>query len=526
MDSAACYRVLQARDARFDGHFFTGVRSTGIYCRPVCKVRIPMEKNCTFFALPAQAEAAGFRPCLRCRPELAPATTGFHHWSTQDAGAMLVRQALQLLEISKSDLTKQWTVQSWASRLGISERHLRRLMEEHLHIAPLQYLQTRRLLHAKQWLTDTRWPISEVAQRSGFGSVRRFNAVFAKHYRLTPGAMRKTFKNGDTPTAINSHPLAAGLTVYLPFRPPLDANHLIGFLHQRAVPGLEVVDLAQLRYVRSLHLGHDAQRFEGWILARFVPDSAVVELQISASLGPALLEVQGLCRRLLDLDADPLAYEALLAPAFPGTEGMRLPGTVDGFELAVRAILGQQITVAAARTLCARLVAAFGHAVADSASMPVQGIRHYFPQAGQIAELAPSALGSLGIVRQRQAAIIGLARAVAQGELRLEPGAQLELTLERLQSIEGIGPWTAQYIAMRALRWPDAFPTGDVALHKALGLANAPRAKALAQAASQVWRPWRSYATMRAWHSAAAMGRARTQAVRTSLHTTPNHETF
>lgn len=508
MDSVACYRVLQARDARFDGHFFTGVRSTGIYCRPVCKVRVPLEKNCTFFALPAQAEAAGFRPCLRCRPELAPAAPGFHHWSTQDAGAMLVRQALQLLDVPANDMTKQWTVQSWAAQLGISERHLRRLMEAHLHIGPLQYLQTRRLLQAKQWLTDTRRPISEVAQRSGFGSVRRFNAVFAKHYRITPGAMRKTYLNGRLPAASNSHPLAPGLMVNLPYRPPLDAQHLIGFLHQRALPGLELVDLAQLRYGRSLRLGHGAQHYEGWMLARFVPDSAVVELQVSTSLGPALLEVQGLCRRLLDLDADPLAYEGLLEPAFPATHGMRLPGTVDGFELAVRAILGQQITVAAARTLGARLVAAFGHAVADSENLPVPGISHYFPHAAQIAKLAPSALGALGIVRQRQAAIIGLARAVTQGELQLEPGAPLELTLERLQSIEGIGPWTAQYIAMRALRWPDAFPTGDVALHKALGLAQAPRAKRLAQAASQVWRPWRSYATIRAWHSAAAMGRA------------------
>jgi AraC family transcriptional regulator of adaptative response / DNA-3-methyladenine glycosylase II len=213
---------------------------------------------------------------------------------------------------------------------------------------------------------------------------------------------------------------------------------------------------------------------------------------------------------LLDLDADPLAYESLLEPAFPGTQGMRLPGTVDGFELAVRAILGQQITVAAARTLCARLVATFCHVMADSANLPVKGISHYFPHAELIADVAPSALGALGMVRQRQAAIIGLARAVAQGDLRLEPGAPLERTLERLQSIEGIGPWTAQYIAMRALRWPDAFPPGDVALHKALGLAHAPRAKALAQAASQVWRPWRSYATIRAWQSVAATARAQT----------------
>jgi len=510
MDSVACYRVLQARDARFDGHFFTGVRSTGIYCRPVCKVRIPLEKNCLFFSLPAQAEAAGFRPCLRCRPELAPAAPGLYHWSTQDAGAMLVRQALQLLEIPQGHSVAPWTVQSWAAQLGISARHLRRLMEEHLHIAPLQYLQTRRLLHAKQWLSDTHWPMNKVARLSGYGSVRGFNAVFAKHYRLTPSALRRTLRQEDTLQASNIHPLAAGFTVYLPYRPPLDARQLIGFLHQRALPGLEAVDLVQLRYARSLRVGQGAHRCGGWMAARFIPGSAQVQLQMSASLGPALLEVQSLCRRLLDLDADPLAYEPLLVPAFPGTEGMRLPGTVDGFELAVRAIVGQQVTVAAARTLCARLVAAFGDSMADKPSMPLQGISHYFPHAARIADLAASALGALGLVRQRQAAIIGLARAVAQGDLRLEPGAPLERTLERLQSIEGIGPWTAQYIAMRALRWPDAFPPGDVALHKALGLAHAPRAKALAQAASQVWRPWRSYATIRAWQSVAATARAKT----------------
>ena len=508
LDAVACYRVLQARDARFDGHFFTGVRSTGIYCRPVCKVRIPLQKNCRFFALPAQAEAAGFRPCLRCRPELAPAAPGLYHWSIQDASAVLVRQALQLLDAAKGEVAVQWTVQSWAAHLGVSERHLRRLFEEHLHIAPLQYLQTRRLLQAKQWLTDTQWPMREVATRSGFGSVRRFNAVFAKHYRRTPGSMRRTFTNGDASAQSDGGRQAAGLSVPLAYRPPLDAHHLIGFLHQRAIPGLEVVDLAQLRYARSLHVGHGTQRLEGWMVARFAPVSATVHLQLSASLSPALLEVQALCRHLLDLDADPLACEALLASDFPGTEGMRLPGTVDGFELAVRAIVGQQITVAAARTLCARLVAAFGTSVAAQAGMPVQGISHYFPEAALIADLPACALGAIGLVRQRQAAIIGVARAITRDGLQLAPGAPLEPTLEHLQSIEGIGPWTAQYIAMRALRWPDAFPMGDVALHKALVLAHAPRAKALAQAASQAWRPWRSYATIRAWHSAAARGRA------------------
>ena len=348
----------------------------------------------------------------------------------------------------------------------------------------------------------------EVATRSGFGSVRRFNAVFAKDYRRTPGSMRRTSTNGDASAQSDRGRLATGLCVPLAYRPPLDAQHLISFLHQRALPGLEVVDLAQMRYSRSLLVGLGTQRYEGWMVARFAPGSATVHLQLSASLSPALLEVRALCRHLLDLDADPLSYEALLASDFPGTEGMCLPGTVDGFELAVRAILGQQITVAAARALRARLVAAFGTAIADKPGMPVQGISHYFPEAALIADLPASALDAIGMVRQRQAAIIGVARAITRDGLQLAPGAPPEPTLEHLQSIEGVGPWTAQYTAMRALRWHDAFPNGNVALHKSLGLAHAPRAKALAQAASQVWRPWRSYATMRAWHSAAAMGRA------------------
>ena len=506
LDRAACYRVLQARDARFDGHFLTGVRTTGNYCRPVCKVRVPMEKNCAFFALAAQAEAAGFRPCLRCRPELAPATPGLFHWSLQDAGAVLVRQALQLLETSTDSTNAAWTVGTWAARLGVSERHLRRLMEEHLHIAPLQVLQTRRLLQAKQCLSDTQWPISEVARLSGFGSVRRFNAVFAKHYRLTPGVMRRTLTNTNPSAAGQSHPLAAGLTVMLPFRPPLDANHLLGFLSQRALPGVEVVDTAQLRYARTLRVGQGAQAHEGWMMAQFQPDSASVRLQLSHSLSSSLLEVQALCRQLLDLDADPMRYEPLLEKSFPNTSGMRLPGTVDGFELAVRAILGQQITVAAARTLSARLVAACGRAIPKRAITPIGGLSHFFPDAATMVQVPASALGALGIVRQRQAAIIGLAGAVVQGQLDLRPGAPVEQTIQQLQSINGIGPWTAQYIAMRALRWPDAFPTGDIALHKALGLMHQANAKALAQTASQAWRPWRSYATIRAWQRASAMG--------------------
>lgn len=501
LDADACYLALQTRDARFDGHFFTAVRSTGIYCRPVCKVRTPRVENCQFFGLAAQAEAAGFRPCLRCRPELAPALPQALVWSTQDASAVLAQQAASLLDAQAQSAQAGPGLPAVAQRLGVSERHLRRIFEAQWGISPLQYLQTRRLLCAKQLLTDTALPVTQVAALSGFGSLRRFNAAFVAHYRLQPRALRRESAQGAArgPHGSNSRAAAAGAGMLLKasYRPPYDSAAMLAFLHQRALACVEAVDLAAGTYQRTLALDWNGQTHQGWVQARFVPERCTVELRISDSLVATLPRLMDDLRQLLDLDADPLAIAACLGARFAGLEGLRVPGTLDGFELAVRGILGQQISVAAARTLATRLVHSLGQPVAT----PFAGLTHLFPSAAQLAGVAADALGALGIVRQRQAAILSLAQAVASGRIALRRGADVAQTLAALQALPGIGPWTAHYIAMRALRWPDAFPSGDVALHSALGLRQHKAPAQEAERLAHAWRPWRSYAVVRAWHS-------------------------
>ena len=505
LDDDACYRALKARDARFDGRFFTGVTSTGIYCRPVCKVRTPKAENCRFFGLAAQAEAAGFRPCLRCRPEVAPAD-GAAIWSTQDASAMLARQAAALLDASVQRAPGPAGMDTIAARLGVSARHLRRIFEAQWGVSPLQYLQTRRLLCAKHLLTDTRLPAAQVAALSGFASLRRFNAAFVAHYRLQPSALRRAGADADmagTPTAkaTAQRPAAwPGVALQASYRPPYDVAAMLGFLNQRAIAGVEVVNLAQQQYRRSLALTHQGQPLRGWVQVRFGPQPGGVHFLLSDSLAPALPVVMARLRQLFDLDADPAPIATALGPRFAGLEGLRVPGTLDGFELGVRGILGQQITVAAARTLAARLVQQLGEPLAT----PDTALSHLFPSAERLAQCSADTLGALGIVKQRQAAIQGLARAVAEGRLVLDAHADVASTMAALQAIQGIGPWTASYIAMRALRWPDAFVAGDVALHTALGLRQRKTAAADAEQRAQAWRPWRSYAVLRAWHSLSA----------------------
>jgi AraC family transcriptional regulator of adaptative response / DNA-3-methyladenine glycosylase II len=493
----AHYLALKAQDARFDGRFFTGVTTTGIYCRPVCRVRTPKRENCQFFTLAAQAEAAGFRPCLRCRPELAPAASG-QPWSIQDASGILAGQAASLLDTADQWSESLVSLAQVAARLGVSERHMRRIFETHWGVSPLQYLQTRRLLTAKQLLTDTQLPIARIALLSGYASVRRFNTVFAERYRLQPRALRKAGQDG-------AHPAQASIAVRAAYRPPYDHTALLQFFGNRTLDGVEVVDLAHGTLARTLSVEAEGRTLHGWIQVQFVPERCTVEMQVSESLVDALPAVLARLRALLDLDADPEAINAALGDSFPDMEGLRVPGTVDGFELGVRAILGQQITVQAARTLGTRLVQRLGTTI----TTPVAGLSHVFPSAQILAATPGEVLGELGITRQRQKAIAALADAVAQGSLRLSPGADLPSTLAALQALPGLGPWTANYIAMRALRWPDAFVAGDVALHKALGVQDnqhpAKAAKA-AEAASQAWKPWRSYAVIRAWASLAAPG--------------------
>lgn len=496
-DPEGCWRALASHDARFDGRFFTGVTSTGIYCRPVCRVRTPRMENCRFFALAAQAERAGFRPCLRCRPELAPQAGAPGVWSTHDSTSLLAHAAARWL-----DDPQVWSVPSGASvlvrlaaHLGVGDRHLRRIFSAQFGVSALQYLQTRRLLAAKQMLADTRMPVSTVALASGFASLRRFNAAFLQHYRLNPTQLRREQRTSDGVDGL------VAATVRLPWRPPYDAAGMQAFLQRRAIRGLEswLPDAqlpGRLWLTRSLALQHQARRYQGWLQLAFDAETQAVLLRVGDGLAPALPAVIHQVRALLDLDADPSAIDAVLLPHFPGTEGARVPGALDGFELAVRAVLGQQITVAAAHTLAGRLVARYGTAI----ETPFDGVTHLFPDAATLALADGEALGGLGIVRQRQAAIVALAREVEAGRLSLRPGDAPEPAMAALRALPGIGDWTAQYIAMRALRWPDAFPAGDVALQKALGVRGAKNPAQAAIEASQSWRPWRSYAVLRAWH--------------------------
>jgi AraC family transcriptional regulator, regulatory protein of adaptative response / DNA-3-methyladenine glycosylase II len=537
----AYYQAALSRDARFDGCFFTCVTTTRIYCRPVCRVKAPKRENCRFVAHAAQAEAAGYRPCLRCRPELAPHSL---IWSTQDASHTLALQAARLWD--DAGQLAMPSVAQVAARLGVSDRHLRRIFEVHLGVSPVQYLQTRRLLCAKQLLTDTRMPMADVAVASGFGSLRRFNTAFVQHYRLAPTRLRREgaanargsasaapslssssskllatsagklsaaamrtaaqHAQGTDSTGIDAsrHHIGTGSTrVLLAYRPPYDVQAMLQFLQQRQIDTIENIAVrAGFTWVtRTFSLKNGTHNVSGWLQWHFDEARCVVQLDVSDSLRCVLPTVIARMRAALDLDADPKAINAVLGAHFAGTEGIRVPGCVDGFEVAVRAIVGQQVTVAAACTFTRRIAQAFGEPITMSLSTPYPQLTRLFPTPAALAHATSDALGALGIVRQRQAAIIALAQAVDSGLLDLNTPARALQTIDQLKALPGIGDWTAQYIAMRALRWPDAFPAGDVALHNALGLRGEKNPARAAEAASQAWRPWRSYAVLRAWQT-------------------------
>lgn len=515
------YQALKAHDARFDGHFFVGVSSTRIYCRPVCRVKLPKFENCRFFNHAALAESAGYRPCLRCRPELAPSSLP---WTTLDASRTLALQAARWLDEplawhgqGADSPDSKPTISRLAAHLGVSDRHVRRLFEAQFGVSPLQYLQTRRLLTAKQLLTDTDMPIAQVALSSGFGSVRRFSAAFLEHYRLNPSQLRRSVHRSGDASAKSAPP--SFCVVKLSYRPPYDSRWMLEFFRKRQVNAIEYVAIEanKLSAGWTLRLESGGKQVGGWVVAEFLPAQPTVLLQVSDSLRDVLPQVIRQVRALLDLDADPLAINAVLGRCFmpaqplhpdveragPSHEGIRVPGCLNGFELAVRAILGQQVTVAAGRTFTQRVVDAFGSPI----ETPWPLLTRLFPTPEALAQASGEELGRLGIVKQRQTAMLALARAVADKQLNLHPGADVNATMTALRALPGVGDWTAQYIAMRALRWPDAFVAGDVALHKAMGLQhlNPPLSPAktasAALAASQVWRPWRSYAVMRAWTS-------------------------
>jgi len=470
LDPDACYRALVAHDARFDGRVYVGVSSTGIYCRPVCRVRTPRRENCRFFASAAAAESRGFRPCLRCRPELAPGHASI------DAGSRLAAGAVDLIEGGVLD---DEGMAGLAARVGVSDRHLRRLFETEFGVSPIAYAQTHRLLLAKQLLTDSSLPVTEIAHASGFASVRRFNALFASRYRMSPSRLRRAAKPG----AVD------GLAFELAYRPPYAFDTVLAFLGARAIDGLESV--AGRTYTRTLDIARGGDVHAGRIAVSHLPRRGALRVVLSPALARVVPAVLARVRQLFDLAADPLEIASALGPLAAGHEGLRVPGAVDGFELATRAIVGQQVSVKAARTLLGRLAATAGAPLDDG--LPGPALR--FPSAAAIASMPVADLARIGLVRTRADALRRLANEVAGGALRLDPGAEVESTLAALVALPGVGPWTANYIAMRALRWPDAFLAGDLIVRRQLGV----RTAAEAERASAAWRPWRAYAVMHLW---------------------------
>jgi AraC family transcriptional regulator of adaptative response / DNA-3-methyladenine glycosylase II len=479
LDPDICYRAVASRDARFDGRFFTAVTTTGIYCRPICPARTPGRGNVRFYPCAAAAEEAGFRPCRRCRPETAP---GSPAWI---GTPVTVRRALRLIDAGVLD-GRGADVATLAAHLGIGDRHLRRLFANHLGASPLAVAQTRRAHFARQLVDQTDLPLTRIAFAAGFGSVRRFNT-----------AMLSTF--GAPPSALRRSPRAAEpgvVTLRLPYRPPLAWTALLAFLRERAIPGVESVD--ETTYRRAARAGEAT----GVIAIRPAANGPYLELSAPVALAPALADLVLRARRLCDLDADPAAIDRdlrrdpLLAPRVRARPGLRVPGAWDRGELAVRAVLGQQVSVAAARTLAGRLAAALGEPLADA---PVGGPTHLFPTP---AALAQADLTRFGLTRARAAALGGLAAALRDGRLDLDDAADPDDLRARLEALPGIGPWTAQYVALRALGDPDAFPAGDLGVRKALATAVGPATAAAVLARAEAWRPWRAYATLHLWQSA------------------------
>jgi AraC family transcriptional regulator of adaptative response / DNA-3-methyladenine glycosylase II len=468
LDADQCYRALRAHDARFDGRFFVGVATTGIYCRPVCTARTPRPASCRYFPSAAAAEANGFRPCLRCRPELAP---GF---AVVDARRRLAEAAARAIEDGRLGDTG---LPRLAGRLGVTDRHLRRVFQQEFGVAPIEYAQTQRLLLAKRLLTDTSLPVVDVALASGFSSLRRFNHLFRTRYRMTPGDLRRNApaRSGDI------------LAFDLAFRPPYDWDAMLQFLERRAIGGVESVSRG--RYLRSLRSG----AAEGWIEVAPARRRSALRVQVSPSLAGHIPAVLARVKHLFDLACHPEEVAAAMGELGHARPGLRLPGAIDGFEVAVRAILGQQVTVRAASTLARRFAAAFGSPLAHQRG----DVALLFPPADEVAALDPGQVAALGIIATRARAIVELARALASGSLVLDVGGDAAHAIDSLRALPGVGPWTAEYIAMRALGWPDAFPPGDVAVMKALRTRDARVAVQRAEA----WRPWRAYAVMHLWKS-------------------------
>jgi AraC family transcriptional regulator of adaptative response / DNA-3-methyladenine glycosylase II len=473
-----CYRALESRDARFDGLIFVGVKSTGIYCRPICPARTAKFENCYFFGSAAAAQDAGFRPCLRCRPETAPDLASWRGTSNT------VSRALALIAEGALDGDGN-NVEKLAGRLGVGERQLRRLFLQHLGASPISVAQTRRVLFAKQLIHDTRMPMTEVAMAAGFGSLRRFNETFLELFHRPPTALRRKNLAKDEEKDV---------VLRLRYRPPYDWESLLGFFRARAIRGVEIIDCE--RYLRTVEVDGAL----GSIEVTHLPDRQSLGVRIRFPEVRSLPAIVARMRRLFDLGADieaiddHLSGDPLLAPLVAQRPGLRAPGGWDGLETAVRAVLGQQISVSAARRLAGQLVALHGRAVPRSFRIHPD-LSHVFPTARRLASTA--SIG-LAMPAARLTALKAVAEAALDDPNLFRPFGSIEETVARLRSIPGIGEWTAQYIALRAIREMDAFPVTDIGLLRgAASINGGASAKLLTRAES--WRPWRAYAAQHLW---------------------------
>jgi AraC family transcriptional regulator, regulatory protein of adaptative response / DNA-3-methyladenine glycosylase II len=478
LDPDACYRALSTRDARFDGRLFVGVKTTGIYCRPICPARTPKFENVSFYPSAAAAQQAGFRPCLRCRPETSP-DLAFWRGTTNT-----VSRALALIEAGGLD---EADVEGLANRLGVGARQLRRLFHRHLGASPIAVAQTRRVLLAKQLIHETSLPMAEVALASGFNSVRRFNETFLQLFGRSPVTLRRVRDK--------TRREAGALSVRLAYRPPYDWDAMLSFLSARAIPGVEAV--AGNVYWRTIAIGDACG-----VIGVAPDDKNRVKVSVRFPDMAALPQIIARVRRVFDLAADPdmigahLSLDPMLAQLIARRPGLRVPGAWDGFELAVRAIFGQQITVPAATRLLGKLVAAHG-TLLPASTRDVEGLSHLFPSP---ARLASADLAVLGMPNARATAVASMAEAITADPTIFSRGASLEQAIAKLRLLPGIGEWTAQYIAMRELREPDAFPAADIGLMRAMAAAEGRRpspAELLSRA--ERWRPWRAYAALHLW---------------------------
>jgi len=480
LDTQVCDRARLARDPRFDGLFFIGVLSTGIYCRPICPARSAKSENIVYFPSAAAAADAGLRPCLRCRPEASPGSPAWNGTSATVARAMTLIRHGALEEAGIEEL---------AEKLGVGSRHLRRLFQAHVGVAPKRFAATEQILFAKKLLSETALPISHIALASGFGSIRRFNAAFIKLYGKTPSELRSRSKAGKT-----AGRALIRCTLTLSYRPPFDWPRMLAFFQARAIPGVEVVEKGV--YLRTIRI--NATR--GLICVAHAAKGNALRLTADLSDSGDLMGLVARVRRMFDLDANMAAIHAvlcadpLLAEVVRKSPGLRLPGAWDPFEVAVRAVVGQQVSVKGARTVIGRIAAKAGPRFE---SMGHPQLTHFFPDAREVTQ-CPA--GRIGMPAKRLETIQTLARAVAAEEFSFVVNGSLKNFIQRLTRMPGIGDWTAQYIAMRALGEPDAFPAADLGIAKALQRGDKrPTPKKILQRAEN-WRPWRSYAAIYLWH--------------------------